>query len=719
MTDKSSSSAELNPDHWSFCIDNEHTSVRLPFYFNETTPRRIELLRIDLDSNQQEIIDISKVEKKLAKHPDETTLKTYHHTVKKTGLYRLNKVVDSLDLEVQRKWSDALIVKCPKATVKSTSKDRCLGDLSEMTMELEGTPPLKIVYSRTINQEDRSFHFQRNQPDGFTSPLISSSAITSLASAEDEDVSWARSYRVIIPLNESMTTSGEWLYSVDEIHDAAGNFANYSSRGQEGEHIYPRGTHLEQSFHVHERPVASFTKCDFRTPLMVALGQSTQLPVSYKTSGRMPDDTAHSITYKFSPLESLTAAGEHGEQAMNYDHYAKNARNLPVIKQSGLYTLMSVKSQFCEGEIQEPASCLLLSPPVPELSISAQDIYDKCAGNSIGLLVNLDLIGTPPFNVAYEITTRSGTRLLHRKIEGLRDQLELRPSEAGVHKYKFVSVSDSVYSTPQRLGGKGMLLEQSVKPPAFALIRRLYDASSACIEEPVSFSVELFGEKPFALEYELVHGGKRKKESITDIDTDHMPITTDPLFEGGQYTLVLASVQDKSGCKVSLNEGLNFTVRHQRPKASFGQLDGKFKVMALEGSQVSLPLRLTGRSPWLVQYRNKDDPSGKIVQQDLYSANDHIRVQQRGTYELIEVSDDQCPGTVDSNSAEFHIDWVPRPRLELADKGVEVQQGHQYSKREVCEGDIDSFDIKLIGEYFALVTATKRLTQHRLSPISC
>jgi len=67
---------------------------------------------------------------------------------------------------------------------------------------------------------------------------------------------------------------------------------------------------------------------------------------------------------------------------------AKSAHNAPTIREPGLYTLTGIRSKFCDGEIKEPASCLLLNPPEPGLSISSQNIDNKCAGKSIGLLVD-------------------------------------------------------------------------------------------------------------------------------------------------------------------------------------------------------------------------------------------------------------------------------------------------------------------------------------------
>jgi nucleoporin POM152 len=687
----------MNPDRHPFCVDSAHPVVHIPLYFNQTKPKLVELLRIDFDTNANETIILSQKEVNTAHKTPDDNLLVINYAAKKPGLYRLLKVVDKTKLEVQRRISDTLVVTCPKAVVKSAASDKCLGDLSDLIMEIEGIPPLKVVYSRTANSEKSVHHFQSIQPENFASPLLGSTRVGTLVVAGSQDVSWARTQRIIVPLNESMIPSGRWLYSIDEIHDATGNIANFSANSDDGEHIYPRGAHLEQAFMVHERPVARFTGCDSRNPLMVANGKSVHLPAQYVSSGRTPDDTSHILVWKFSPLDTLTKSGDHGSEVVLEEYAAKTAHNTPAIREPGLYSLVGVKSKFCEGEIKEPASCLLLNPPEPELSITAENINDKCAGNSIGLLVDLNLIGTPPFIVRYEIATKSGTHTESIRVLGLRHQIELKPKDAGHFKYQFISIDDAVYKGHQ-LGGKDLVLAQDVKPPASAHLRRPSGIIDSCIEEPVEMNVELSGEKPFTLEYELVHDGKRKRTKATDIETDVFKIQTDPLAKGGEYSLALTSIQDKTGCKIFLNSEVKFTVRRQRPKVSFGHLEGKHKTIEVEGRQIELPLRLTGRSPWTIKYRNMNDSSKAILEKTARSTNDIIRVNQCGTYELLDVSDDQCPGTVDPTASTFEVDWFARPQIKLADTAVLIPDGKKYIKREVCEGDIDAVEVNLIGK---------------------
>ncbi|KAG9229744.1 hypothetical protein BJ875DRAFT_488630 [Amylocarpus encephaloides] len=688
-------SVVMNPENLPLCLGNGHSTVTIPLQFNQTRPQHIQLLRIDLDTNANETVTLSSKEMKHSLQLEDGVL-VINYVAKKTGLYRLHKVIDRTKLEVQRRMSDTLVVACPKGSIQSSVPNKCLGDLSNLTMQIQGTPPLHVVYSRFAD-EKRSIHrFQSIQPENFESPLLGGSASGTLILMGNQDVSWARASQINVPLNESMIHSGRWVYSIDEIRDASGNIVTYTYEADDGEHRHPKDAHLEQELTVHARPVVQLDGCDSRKPLLVASGKTTALPVMYTLPGRTPDDTSHTLNWKFSPLHTLTKGGDHGYEIAEEEFSARTAYHTPVIRDSGLYTLTGVKSQYCDGEVKEPASCLLVNPPEPQLSITSENINDKCAGMPIGLLVDLDLIGTPPFVVRYDVTTRTGTSSESLNVPGLRHQLQLKPQNAGHFKYRFTSVDDSVYKA-HSLAGNGLTLEQDVKPPASASLRIPPETIDACIEEPVEMKVDLFGEKPFILEYELVHNGKRNRFKIPNIDTDIYKIQTDPLVNGGEYSLALTSIQDKSGCKIFLTSDVKFTVRRQRPKVSFGKIDGKRKTTVVEGQQVKLPLRLTGRPPWTVSYRCLNDSLVNLIIKTARSTNDHIDVSQQGVYEIMDISDDQCPGTVETKASTFEIDWVSRPRIKLADTAVLLPDDHKWLKREVCEGDIDAVEVHLIG----------------------
>ncbi|KAK2610305.1 hypothetical protein N8I77_003751 [Diaporthe amygdali] len=697
-------SAVLNPDGQAFCLGDSQPTITLPLLFNETVPIEVEIIRVDLETNVQETLKlgkdqirtITKMAKRLADSPEESEVK-FDYPVKKPGVYRLGRVLDEYKLEVQRLTGNTFVVPCPKARVlPSVSSDRCLGDLSDLSLQVEGTPPLKIVYSQMINGKDHSFHFQSLQPEGFSSPLMGSSRSSALVLPDDESyVTWARAQVVTVGLNESMNSGGEWQYSVDEVQDAFGNVVKYASPADDPE-MRPKPKHLVQQFSVKDRPTVSLFDCNMRHPLKVAKGKSTSLPVKYEIAEQK--STKHTITWLYSPIDTLTKNGDHGEAVTTGTYHAKKADDVPSVSAPGLYTLKSVSAGVCEGEVQEPSSCLLLNPLEPSLVLRSSDIPDKCAGNSIGISVDFDFVGTPPFVVNYKAIHNGSPERRSFKATSMRHQEEFIPTVAGTHKYIFESISDRVYPS-QQLSGPGMTLETTVKPVASASIRKPSQVINACLEEEVQVDVVLQGEAPFTLEWELVHDGRRRQHKISDIQDKNLKIQTPPLTQGGEYSVALIAITDTSGCRSFLQDEMKISVRRQRPRGAFGQLDGKFRTRTLEEAKVRLPVRLSGEGPWDVSFKNLDDgDTAQVNKRKLKSGNDFLTVDRRGVYEIVDVSDNKCPGVVDPRAAQFEVDWLPRPELGLVQTpSISLDREYVYSKNEVCEGDIDGFEIALKG----------------------
>lgn len=694
-------SAILNPKGTPFCLTAKPKhAIDLPIYFNATIPAEIELIRLDFETNKEETIKISnrevnRVAKQIREHnTDQTTFGfQWDYPVKKPGVYRLGKVLDEYKLEVQRATTDTYVVPCPQARIRTSSdSQRCIQELSNLSLDVYGTPPLKIQYSRTINGKDHSFHFQSLQPDGFSSPLLGASS--SLVSDDQDDISWARARKVTVSLNESMTSAGEWEYSIDEVYDAFGNVVKYAELEEDPSQARVKG--LKYGFKVKERPKASMNGCDMRNPFKVAKGRSVRLPVDFSLIGSK-DDTSHEVTWEFSPINSLTNSGEHGDEVSIGGYNAKNAMDKPFVSEPGLYTLKTISSGSCKGEVKEPSSCLLLNPLEPSLSVRSEEIPDKCAGNSIGLRVDLDLVGTPPFVVRYDIVTSDGhvEKQSHR-VPGLRSQLELVPKMAGRHKYIFKSVDDAVYEN-QPLTGDDKVLEQVVKPAASAKISSSSGVVNACLDSEVELDVILYGEAPFNLEWEIVHDGKRKSERVTGVQESSFRIKTNTLRKGGEYILALSSVQDKRGCKTFLQDQVKIAVRRQQPRAAFGFVEHKQKIMAVEDTHLRLPLRLEGEPPFEITYRNLAG-NGEVLTKRANNANDNLLVKSQGTYELVEVRDVQCPGSVVPAAARFEVGWFPRPEISVVESPSIKSDGNTFVKQDICEGDIDGFEVNLKGK---------------------
>ena len=629
-----------------------------------------------------------------------TSLRMLRHPVQQTGLYRLLRVIDESSLEVRIKHSEMLVVSCPKASVKATSKNKCQGDLSDFHMLIDGTPPLKVNYSKVVNGEKQSHVLLNVHPDrvGGVSPSSKPPGDLRHVSTGDIKLSWAQTRHMEVPLNETLGESGSWIYSIDEIHDGLGNHVHYTTIGSPATQRSSKDVTFEQHFSVRERPSAALKECSPQEPLRVAIGSSRTLPIWLNPQMESAIGAPlHYVTYAYSPI---LENGMYGDQqpGLRFENVTLGQKiRGPLIHEPGRYTLKSVSTEFCTGDILEPSSCLLLNPPEPALSISHEEIPHKCAGNSIGLKVSLDFIGTPPFHVSYNIVREGGGTLARvESFDSMRAHMELRPPDAGHYTYEFLEIMDSVYKKPRALSQKSRL-QQDVKPTASATFSLSDPHENACIGESTAFSVDLVGESPWTLEYDVVHGGKREKHKAKDIVNNHFILETPRLHKGGLHTLAIAAVTDASGCRISLQQEAQIHVRHQRPSASFGAIEGKRHTSMLQGKNIKLPIRLSGEAPWTLTYRVQGDLLANTQEKRLHAPNDVVSVSTEGLYEILNVRDAFCPGSVDESAATFKVAWVPRPSLQIQKSSSISKVGTQWVKNAVCEGDSDTMSLAFMG----------------------
>ncbi|PWY65043.1 hypothetical protein BO70DRAFT_189894 [Aspergillus heteromorphus CBS 117.55] len=691
-------SAILNPDHVPLCIDSQNSALNLPIRVNQTDPILIELLRLDFDSGDNETISLSSKQLKQLKRQADKKLQSPRASlhrdllfpIRRPGIYRLQRVVDESNLDVHVRSSDALVVSCPRALIKNSHAHKCRGELSNLILAVEGTPPLKIKYSRQVNHLDRGFSFQNIQPDNLRSPLLGQRNSGILFNTKEPEVLWAQSQVIEVPLNESLNTGGEWLYIIEEVHDGTGNVANYSALLDGFDRSSTKSLSQWHRFSVHERPRMSLSGCNDQSFLEVARGDSIDLPINYHPSGQgYANDGPFSLVYSFSGNEQAVIS-ELPNKVRQLS--LKDLDQKPQIRDPGWYSLNSISSQFCSGEVLEPSSCYLRNPPEPELAIRYEKVFDKCANNPVGLLVDLDLTGSPPFRVRYVIEHSKGVETRSQTIDGLRAQLDLTPSEAGSYRYRFLDIADTVYG-PRSLKDKAPILEQDVRPPASAHFLGSKDVRKACFGEPVSLDVAFLGESPWTLQYELVHNGKKAKYTLQS-DSEISTIVTEKLVGGGEYTIVLTSVKDRSNCKRTLKDSIKIDARSKPPHVSFGQIEKSRKYSALRDSRVDVPLRLSGERPWNVRYRT--DASSTVIEKSFWDENSVLTVSREGRYELVGVADSSCPGSVDQMASAFEVSWIPRPRIAAVDDSPIGIDG-QIVKRDICQGEDDSLELRMTG----------------------
>lgn len=592
------SAAQLNPEGQCYCVNSATPMVNIPIRINGTEPIEMKIMRIDLSTSAIEYTILGKKEiKKLFKKAtkeDNSELRYLPFTVKQPGLYRLFKVKDITELEVRVQASEALVVNCPTASVKASSgkrsSDMCKGEMSNLSINVEGLAPLSVTYSRSVRGTPTVFNVQRIHPENYESPLLSGFISDGrLAESGDEGMHWARTQTMSIPLNETLGSNGEWMYEVDKVTDACGNEIDYKKSPEEEDSWSLKTPSLTHAINVHDRPLARFTQCDPQRPMHLPRGKSASLPVSL--NGKPKEGPFH-FQFVFTPFNKLNEATEHASDYQLKSYTAKTAEDAMMIREPGLYTLNKLTSKFCDGEILEPATCLVITPPEPSLTVEFDEIRDKCTASSIGLTADLTLVGSPPFDLYYRMIKDNGTpTIMTLKIEKARHQVRFTPEEPGHYAYEFFRLDDANYEKIKI--EPTVRQEQTVKPLAGATFINATPQKS-CVEESVEFEVKMQGTAPLTLHYDLIHRNKRVRFTDKNITSTKHKITTPPLKDGGDWSVALIAVEDQSGCKVALDSEAKVNVRFQRPKVAFAPVEGKYSMLAMEGKTVNIPMRLTG-----------------------------------------------------------------------------------------------------------------------------
>lgn len=688
-------SAILNPEKKTFCIDAQIPSIDLPIQINQTAPILIELTRYDLDGGDEEKIEIkSKQAKALKKQADKgfaksetNTPRLLQHRITKTGLYRLEKVIDESHLEVRRRSNDVAVVECPKAYVTTTAEHHCTGDLSRTSIGVNGVPPFKVKYSKRINQQQFSSIVQSIQAPNIGEHLAADGSSNVVLDPSRPQMGWTQSTAVSFDINEALNQNGSWTYLVEDVEDGLGNKIAYNLN-DEKEMVRARRS---SSLIVHNRPVVDLVGCNSERPLRVAKEDTTTLPIRIRPVGLIaPADWPLKLKYSFVPDED---GDRPAVEDNSFDIAGHGPSHLPRISKAGKYNIDSIETQFCRGEVVEPSSCTLFNPPTPMMSLDSEDVFDKCAGNPIGMTVNLDFTGSPPFKVRYIVDHNGKASPKLQEFNSMRGQLEFREKTAGSYVYRFLGIGDDVYSDVS-LKDQDLTLRQNIRPPATASFADGQKILESCFGESVRLPVKFSGEGPWDLDYEIVHNGKRRKYTKhSEEDLNLVELPEQP--EGGDYTVILAGVQDRLRCKTSLQEERTVRVRPEQPQAAFGDIDGKRILRTLDGKSVKLPLRLKGFAPWSVEIKNLDLDS-RPVEKHIKQPNDFYAVDRPGTYEIVSVRD-RCQGFVNPKASQFTVAIVPRPTMTINDDEITQERNGVYRKPAVCQGGDSTLGLGFSG----------------------
>jgi len=717
------STALFNPTFRSFCVDDSNQSeVLIPIRFNATDPIFIQLNGYDLATRELTTHNFTKKDIKKYRMPhspeklDDPRLSYYAIPVSKPALYRIAKVTDASNLNIRLYRSDVLVSKCPSAFISSgTDTDgshHCVGDVDVPKISLDGVPPLKVKYSRSIQGQEKTMTVQSSNPLNSTVSYFPTSG-KYFFWKDKEPLSWASSQSVDVEMDTVLSTTGDWVYYIDEVEDALGNVVNYTqiynNRENPGQ-LYSKS--LAYGFQIHPRPQINFKGCSPENPIKLRKGSTAKLPIVI--NGVDASDGPFKAEFEYAPLED----DSNSKSAFGFSYNFSRLLGSITAQDSGTYKLTELSGNYCKGTVLEPATCLVYVPPEPSIKVNFASVDDKCAG-PVGVTADVALAGNPPFVVNYRIIRDNVIiKSEYKRILQTRDKVEFKPTSAGNYRYEFFKLGDEVYKNIE-LSGPEFSTEQTIRAVASASFVNPDQRRKCCSGDSIDFSASLNGIPPFTLNYEIVHGSSQRKAFTEKEITDNfVHLSTPALKLGGRYTISLISVQDSNGCVTSLNErDIYVDVRRDRPAAAFLPLDGSMEVKTLEGKAIGLPLKLSGEGPWDISYRHTK-PDGTTVDKSttMHRANGElIQINQKGVYSLLSVKDAYCPGDV-KDSKSFDVSWIERPQLSLIKSSLLTQvNDNLYERRAICENEEDVLELGVTGKsLFVFLRYTRLLTFFRV-----
>ncbi|OEJ80352.1 Nucleoporin [Hanseniaspora osmophila] len=745
--------ALFNPFHDSYCFSEQYGvhNVQVPIRVNSTIDIGfLQFEHRDLYTNKPNLINISTsikneahLIKKIVKHDERLrflnqdsisniekaqSIQYYNVTLSKPGYYQLVKLLDKDNFQLKLYRSNLVVPECPRASFKPVEKnslekpstnlyyDRCLGTEDKISITVNGVPPLQLQYGKRSGQnsiketviDDTSLQ-PPNFLNGDFSPLMAQHAVNKLSKNDISNLKWAQNYDVDIELQSVSKDQGLHGYHIYKIIDGFGNVIQRDILFKNDKN------NLDYEYYIHGEPKASLSerinaKSPTKKSLVITLEDFDAQKKLYQHDG--PFDVE--ILYK-----------REGSDDVEIIHQSlqKNKHLEIIAEKSGEYVLNSVNSKFCPGIVLGENRVVVTEPVPPQMKIEATSIQDQCAG-PIGLDFNLIFTGVAPFEFTtkiHKINPITGQKTLYeskkRRSMGTRHQFLFNPSQVGDYEIEFVDISNTVFNTPIKLQPLSEYLfktSMKVKPDAKITNNNSNNnrfngnfVEKLCLNESRSVSVDLRGEPPFELKYDITETNTNERTFFVaeNVMENHLQLATPNFAKGGNYVFSLASVKDSTGCLVPLSgEEVSYNVRRLAPSAEFNFIDEDHQhVIIKAGSSTTLPLRLLGDPPFQIGYQHAS-PNDKFGAEIKYATitskvRPSLTLKEQGTYKLVSIQDNACKGFVGSQNS-FQISYLPQPKLKVLDHNhgkINKINEFKFLKNDVCEKVEQVIELQIDG----------------------
>lgn len=718
--------AMLNPLHDAYCLPMDTNllpegHIKVPIRINSTAD--ISLVQVEfkdlytqetelknLTSKQFRIVNdlshlLSKEKLIKQKNQDTSTIRYVELPLKEVGFYQIRKIVDSKNFSLKIYPSHLVVAHCPVAAVSGFGNpDRCVGDSDKVSIDIQGVPPMKLSYTKSINGKAQTYVDSNLVPEFFETPLQSSPKY--FFSASDlQDLKWSRSYPVTINLDTPASQDGHYTYNIDKLVDGLGNVMDFTKIPEALQKDYQ----LSYSFNTHAIPRAS-------------LEEKFDPKSSTKRSMVIKFEHSHDWSLSAPYLANVSFVDE-SQKPQVKSFFISHPTHQFEAEFPGMYRLESVSSKHCPGAVMGKSSILVTKPVPPQLDIKCVPILDQCVGQ-VGLNFDLTFTGAPPFNykaMIYKLEKDGKRKLYDTKrytSEGTRSQFSYSPSTEGNYEIVFDHLTNQLFNDPISLEPKSTYtFKTSMRVKPGAKLRKMKEVK-LCLGQQTKIPVIFHGEPPFALSYDILETSSNKRCSfqVDKLQSYEYDIEI-PRFEvGGDYILSLVSVRDSSGCLVGLSEpDARIKIRRDIPSASFNLPVNSSDVKIKEGSLAEIPIKLAGEAPFVLKYEHLD-LTGQVI--GTYESQFHsgykptLKVGKAGLYKLIDVRDSSCRGEIDNPEAQFLVSFLDKPTFTvLSNSKITKLTETTFLKQGVCQGVDGTVDLALSGSppfslNFDLVTPT-------------
>ncbi|PFH49818.1 hypothetical protein AMATHDRAFT_146737 [Amanita thiersii Skay4041] len=649
----------------------------------------------------------------------QNTQSLVHIRVSKPGILRVLRVFDVSNTDAHLITpAEVLVVPCPRAQfIDDAWKDvnvRCAGQDQDVRLmiSVNGHPPLSLRWLKIVNGKRE--HFLVEGIEGGHDHSSSSRTSGDIPKPMDHEKSHGEVARrsmvpqeLKVPLTVPLDAVGTYVYALEEVTDGVGNVVSIESdvKSVDGRHMDQSAA--TRSLMVLRRPTFSFRHCGPERPTSLLIG--SQAPLTIAAHEADDFDAPWEVDVSYLPQaasDNDTGKNKHLKPWKKTLKSSGHQKELTFMASNpGEYTILGVKGRHCPGDILAPETCRVIQKPLPSAEIQWKRIHE-CSGDT-GVSASLVLRGTPPFQVYYRVQRDNEPPVDYSKtFATARGELTLQPERSGHYTFSFFRMSDTNY---KKVELQGPSIDQVVHPLAAAdFVTDNHDYGrnkrtiSSCSGSIVDIDVELRGTGPWSLEVQVIGPKSSETKLFDNIDspkkTLQIPIPKDVDKEGGPFEIDILSVEDAYKCKRPLSvPGVSVDVRRIKPTARFYGLESERHITVLETGKAALPLRLTGEGPWRVKYRHT--ASNKILNSVVTSPNAHLQVADKGTYELLEISDSKCLGTIIPGDTTYNVIWVPRPSAKLSTGTNAFYESYNGSHilPPICEGVDDHVDLDLSG----------------------